>query len=397
MKGVQSMKNNHAMRISLLKQKVKENSLDAFIVTAQDSIYYLTGASYKPLERPFFIIIKGDKPDLVVPELEREHMQKADAFGKVQSYFDYPSINGENWFDKLNDMLKGAKRIGVEPSISLEITNELSNFEIVPCNLVGQLRLVKTDEEIAQIRYAANYADIGMQKLFSNLYPGVSVVELFSLSRSIQTELIKKGDFDPLVSEFLTVGWPAPKSAQPHSVPDLADRLNNGPLSLMSFLRINGYAAECERTAFIATPTDEEKELFLHMTKAREIAFSMVRPGASCSDIDSATKEYFDSKGLSKYILHRTGHGIGMGNHEAPWVSAGSNDVLQENMVISIEPGLYPTQIGGFRHSDTVLVTAYGYECLTKYSTSIDELIVKSSNTTKALKGKIIRSALGLK
>jgi Xaa-Pro dipeptidase len=392
------MEHDYAARMDLLKQKVKESFLDAYLVTSQDSIYYLTGASYKPLERPFFIIVWPDsQPDIVVPQLEREHMRKAKGFGSVQSYFDYPSATGENWFDKLIDMLDGAKRIGIEPSASVEITKQLSSFGVVPCGFVNELRIYKTGDEIACIRYAARYADKGMEKLMKSLYNGISVLELFSLSRGIQTELIKTGDFDPLNSEFLTVGWPAPKSAQPHSVPSFADKLGKGPLGLMSFLRINGYAAECERTAFMGKPPDDEKDLFKHMKKAREIAFAMIRPGASCSEIDMATKEYFAAQGLSKYILHRTGHGIGMGNHEAPWVSAGSNDVLDRNMVISVEPAIYIPETGGFRHSDTVLVTDAGYECLTQYPTSLEALTVAPSNILKAIKGSLIRGAVGLK
>lgn len=165
----------------------------------------------------------------------------------------------------------------------------------------------------------------------------------------------------------------------------------------MSFLRVNGYAAECERTAFIGKPSDAEKELFSHMEKAREIAFSMVKPGAPCSEIDQATKEYFASQNLSGNILHRTGHGIGLGNHEAPYLSAGSTDILEKDMVISIEPAVYLPEIGGFRHSDTVLVTEDGYQCLTQFPKTIDALTVKSGSLVKSLKGGIIRRAVGIK
>lgn len=88
--------------------------------------------------------------------------------------------------------------------------------------------------------------------------------------------------------------------------------------------------------------------------RAREIAYSMVKPGTRCEDIDLATQEYFKSLGYGDAVHHRTGHGIGLGNHEAPFLSAGGDHILEENMVISIEPALYFDDIGGFRHSDTV-------------------------------------------
>ncbi len=391
------MKFDYASRMRMLQRKIRDAGLDAYLVSEQGSIYYLTGASYKPLERPFFILVRTEgPPDLVVPRLEREHMHKAEGFGEVLSYFDYPCAVGENWFDRLNGLLAGAKIVGMEPGAALEISQKI-DAQVVCAPLVDQLRLAKSDEEIAAIRYAARYADEGMARLIKSLYAGVSVAELFSLGRGIQTEIIKTGDFDALNSEFLTVGWPAPQSAQPHSVPGLNDRLNKGPLALMSFLRINGYAAECERTAFIGTPGDKEKELFAHMQRAREIAFSMVRPGASCADIDAATQEYFEKQGLAQYILHRTGHGIGQGNHEAPYLSVGSSNILRRNMVVSIEPAVYLPDIGGFRHSDTVLVTDLGYECLTRYPTALSDLTVNPKHTLNALKGRLIRRALKMK
>lgn len=392
------MKHDYEARKNNLKRKIRETRLDAYLVTSQDSIYYLTGATYKPIERPFFIIMYPEgEPDLVVPELERAHMRKAKGFGEVLSYFDYPSVPGENWYDRLSDLIGGITMLGVEPSIPAEITSKLTAHNVITCGLVNELRLIKSKDEIESIRYAARYADKGMELLVQNLYDGVSVVELFSLSRSLQMEIIKTGDYDPLDSDFLTAGWPAPLSAQPHSVPGLGDRLGRGPLAMMCTLRINGYAAECERTVFMGSVTYEDRALFEHMKQAREIAFSMVRPGVPCADIDMATRDYFASQGLSKFILHRTGHGFGLGNHEAPWLSAGSKEILERNMVVSIEPALYIPDTGGFRHSDTVLVTETGYECLTQYPTSIEELTLPASNFMKSLKGRIIRNAAGVR
>ncbi len=157
---------------------------------------------------------------------------------------------------------------------------------------------------------------------------------------------------------------------------------------------MNGYAAECERTVFLGDPTAEESCLYDIVMEARVIAYGMVRPCTRCSGIDLATQEYFKSKGYGDHIIHRTGHGIGLGNHEQPWLSAGSPDVLAENMVISIEPALYFPQIGGFRHSDTVLVTNTGYERITKYPDDLESLIVRQKRLFLQIKGKIIRRAI---
>lgn len=392
------MQHDYPARLQRLAQLTGEAGLDAFLVTSRDSIYYLSGASYKPLERPFFIIVRPESPpDLLVPLLERDHMRKAEGFGEVRSYFEYPARAGENWYDVLNAMLGAQAAVGVEPNVALEISGRLRVGRVVSSPLVDEMRLVKSADEVEAVRAAAAWADQGMASLLGALYNGVSVVELYSLGRAVQTAVIKTGEFDALNSEFLTVGWPAPQSAQPHSVPALDARLGRGPLVLMSFHRVNGYAGECERTAFIGEPTAEERRLFGVMLEARRIAFEMVRPGARCADIDEAAQAFLRSEGLGEYILHRTGHGIGLGNHEPPWVSTGSEDVLRENMLISIESGIYLPELGGFRHSDTVLVTTAGYECLTRFPTDLQSLTVRGTRPLKALKGALMRRVLRMK
>jgi Xaa-Pro aminopeptidase len=133
------------------------------------------------------------------------------------------------------------------------------------------------------------------------------------------------------------------------------------------------------------------------MLEARKRAFALVRPGAPCAEIDTAANGFLRQEGLGDYLLHRTGHGFGLGNHEGPWVAEGSPDILAENMLISIEPGIYVPGLGGFRHSDTVLVTSSGYECLTKYPTSLDSLTLLQRKTFTKLRGALVRKAVGVK
>jgi Xaa-Pro dipeptidase len=125
----------------------------------------------------------------------------------------------------------------------------------------------------------------------------------------------------------------------------------------------------------------------------------MIRPGVACGELDAAVNGFLRTEGYAgeDCRLHRTGHGIGLGNHEAPWVAEGSADVLAENMVISVEPGVYLKSRGGFRHSDTVLVTRDGHECLTRYDSDIKSLTIRGWKPMTRFKGVLIRRALGLK
>ena len=390
-----TMKFDYSARTAKLQKYMRDEDLDAFIISTQDSIYYLSGAAYVPIERPFFIIVRPEGPSsLVVPQLELEHMRLVAGFGEIVSYFEYPSVQGENWFDRLNAMLGESTRVGIEPELTVAKAALLKVGKIVPSDIITRLRMIKTQDEIAAIREAAKVTDDGMRRLHRGLYKGESVIETVMPAKKLQTGVIAAGDFDYLNCSFLTAGWPAPKSAQPHSVPDFHTEMGKGPIVLMSYNRVNGYAAECERTVFLGEPTKEERKIYDTVMGVRALAYDMIRPGVRCSDIDIATQEFFASRGFGDRIIHRTGHGIGLGNHEMPWLSAGSGDVLEENMVISIEPALYFPNIGGFRHSDTVLVTKDGFENLTKYPDDLESLIVRGKRPFLKLKGRIIRRAI---
>lgn len=266
--------------------------------------------------------------------------------------------------------------------------------ELVASQLVMEQRKRKSAYEIEKIKYSAKISDYAIHMIFKSVYKGASVLEPFALSRTIQTDLIRNKQFDPVTTSLLTAVWPAPISSMPHSVPNLEDRLGEGPNVAMAYFRINGYAAECERTFFLEKPNKEEEELFQHMMNARNKALSILKPGVRTIEVDCEARNYLDKQGLKKYLLHRTGHGVGLGNHEPPFVAKGSNDILEENMIITIEPGIYIEGVGGYRHSDTILITKDGYELLTKAPLDLPNVTIENSNITSKIKGNIIRKSL---
>ncbi len=384
-------------RMARLQEKVSSQDLDVFLVSQEESIYYLTGVSYRPLERPFFILVWPDKPaELLVPALEGEHLEAAPNVGGVSTYWEYPSPIGEGYAEKLAELLAKVKRIGVEPGLSQEISTQLPGREVIVLPLIEELRLVKSPAEVDMIRQAAHYADEAVRRVIATAYYGVSELELFSQGRAVQTQIIKEVGYDVLTTNLLVGAWPAPMSAQPHSVPKVTDRLKEGPHIALASLRVNGYAAECERTFFLEPPTDEVVAAFKTMQEARRKAFEMIRPGASCAEIDCQVKGFLQKEGYADKLLHRTGHGFGLGIHEGPWVAEGNQETLQENMLISVEPGIYLTGVGGVRHSDTVLVTKSGYACLTRYPTELEQLIVTSYKPINRLIGLVTRRAVGI-
>ncbi len=391
------LKDELIKRIKTLQKKLEIENLDSYIVTSEDNIWYLTNITYKPEERPFFIIIQQkNKPILIVPKLEESHLNKIIIDCTILSYWEYPAGKGENWFDVLNDVTKHFERVGFETYIKVDLFDHIHVKEKVQIDLVDEMRKVKSEFELRQIIQTARYCDKGMGMIFESAYEGATVVEAFSLSRNIQTKLIQKKMFDPITTSLLTAVWPAPTSAMPHSIPNLSDRLGKGPNVAMSYFRINGYAAECERTFFLTSPNEEEREHFDNMMRARKLALNLIKPGMRASDIDTEVKYFLIKKGYAENMLHRVGHGIGLGNHEAPWVAEGSKDVLEENMLISVEPGLYFEGVGGYRHSDTVLITKNGCEFITQFPDDISSMTKTSFNISKIIKGIITQKILKL-
>lgn len=269
----------HLTRIQALQTAVRDAGLDAFLVTAQDSIYYLTGVTYIPLERPFFILVSPDCPAvLLAPALDREHLAGAPNIHEVRRYWDYPSPPGEGWPEGLLELVRGVRALGIEPTLSQEIAAVLAPLKPQVTGLVEVLRLVKSPAEIEMLRQAAHYADQGMHKILAAAYRGVSEIEIFSQARAVQMNIIKETAFDALNTSLLTAAWPARLGTQPHGVPHLDDRLEAGPHIALSFMRVNGYGAECERTFFVVPPNQRMQEMFAAMQEARRCARELPAP-----------------------------------------------------------------------------------------------------------------------
>jgi len=392
----------YCRRLTNLQRSVAANGLELLVVTSFESIFYLTGAGFEPLERPFFLLVKPNgPPTLLVPKLDQEHMSKAVGIEpeNICSYREYPAPQNCGWSSRLREILPTHGQIGIEPTARREITDELRDYSMRTVSLVEQLRLVKSQAEIAMIQRAANYADFGIKRLIGSSYFGSSIAEGFAQTRSVSAKIIREvKDWDALTTKVLMATWGAPRSAMPHSVPMLQERLEVGPHVALVLTRVNGYSAESERTYFTSPPSPVAKTAFAAMMEARRRALAMIRPGVSCSELDSTVTAFLTDEGYAgeDMRLHRIGHGIGLGTHEGPWLAEGSSDRLDANMVISIEPGIYLKDIGGFRHSDTVLVTESGYEMLTHYPTELESLVITNWKPIERCWGWLLRLSLQL-
>jgi len=389
-------------RSHVLSAAIRAAGFDHFVVTTSENIFYLTGATFEPLERPFFLVVGADgSRRMLVPVLERDHLRKAWGLedDAVRTYREFPAPAGEGWGERLLDGSFLGQRFAFEDGTPYRVGETLRKAGGVAADLLGPLRIVKSDWEIAQIERAARYADWGVAQILRRAWSGATVAETYAPTQALMRKIIRElPDWDALATKVIAAAWPAPLSAEPHAIPRLGDRLGAGPHVAMVLTRVNGYAAESERTFFTEPPSSRDQALFDLMGRARALAFSMLRPGVACGEIDAAVNRFLDGAGFADFRtrLHRCGHGFGLGNHEPPWIAQGSTHVLAANMLVSIEPGLYAQGVGGYRHSDTVLVTADGYRCLTKAPTQLDDLVLPRPTLRHRLTGWAVGRALGL-
>ncbi len=368
------------LRMDKVRSLMAREGLDIYVAAHTENVYYLTNFAYFPFERPFFLVVPaGNKPVLIVPLLEVSHAEQRILIDvDYHTYYEYPAPPGKTFVDTLNRVIGGDKKVGIESSLSLALKAVMPGKTIVS-DLLDEARLVKTDYEIGRIAYAATVVDNGMKKALELSRPGARVATIYSEGSKEMMVKVVLGipDVNLLVTKFIAAVWPKDLSAQPHSVPGLFDSLETGgPNLAIITAQANGYSAEVERTFFIGGMPAEAGELFALTMEARQKAYELVKPGVRAEDVDRQVLRIIQDAGYGDNILHRTGHGFGITGHEPPWVALGSDHVLEKNMVISIEPGVYVAGVGGFRHSDTVLVTEDGCVSLTQFPDSLEDLVL---------------------
>ena len=371
-------------RHKFLQKKLKENNIKQFVITNPESIFYLIGASFEALERVILLVFNDDgSMNFLVPTLEYSHLIKSYKISEenITVYKEFPSVDGQNWNDILlnSNIIKKPLSIAIESSCPLSVASLFPNAKV--SSFVDDIRTIKSNLEIEKIKVAAHYADLGVQYILDNTKYGTTAFETAASSGVIIQKAAQNiPDLDLMVSKILcSVAFPAPFSGEPHSSFNLNAPLKEGPHVAIVLTQLNGYCAESERTFFTTEPTSEERECFNLMLQAREIGLKMIKPGQKCSEIDEAISDFLKNNGIKNYHnqLHRVGHGFGLSNHERPWLAEGGKEYLEENMLVSMEPGIYIPKLGGFRHSDTILVTTDGAELLTKIPSDLDSLIIK--------------------
>ena len=365
-------------RINAVRSLMAQENLDYYICANTENVYYLTNFAYIPFERPYFLIIPATRDLLMIaPGLEISHAKdRVLVEVEYHTYYEYPAPQGSTYVDTLRKLIPSESVIGIESSISLAL-NEILPGRLKVADIVDGIRMVKSDYEIGRIAQASSIAGTGMKTVLDMSHPGT---QEFAINSEGNRQMMARVVFEIenpnfLMTRAVCAVWPKNLSAQPHSVPGIFDSLEEGgPNVVIITIQADGYSAELERTFFIKSVPTAARDPFDAMMEARAHAYRLVKPGVPAASVDEEVLNVIKRRGYGQYILHRTGHGFGITGHEPPWVALGSETVLKKNMVVSIEPGIYIPGLGGFRHSDTVLVTDDGCVSLTDWPVNLEDL-----------------------
>jgi Xaa-Pro aminopeptidase len=391
------------MRLSISKEellerqqkffkRLKEENIDGAVLFSVTDIFYLTGFHFHPTERPMgFFVDPKEETHLFVPALEHEHTEEFAVIDHVHSYPEYPGLRHpmEYFKDVLNEAGLQGKVVGYDsngygspmgyrgPALSdiLEAKDFVSVY-----GWIEEMRFIKSEAEIELIRESCRWGNLAHRLLVKYTKPGLSEIEITSRATTEATMMM----IETLGPDYKPHGSPAnaffrgqigEMAAFPHAVTQNIVFKKGDLFVTQAAADVWGYKSELERTMFVQEVTPEQEKYFNHMYHAQEIALKTIKPGIPYSKVEEAVQAYFKEEGIKELTRHHTGHNIGLLGHEAPFFDLGEQTIIQPGMVVTVEPGLYVQGLGGFRHSDTVLITEDGIEMLTYYPRDLASLI----------------------
>ena len=226
--------------------------------------------------------------------------------------------------------------------------------------LVEELRARKDKDETAFIEEAVRLADEAFKEVLPLIRPGVPEREVALQLEYFMRRLGAEG------AAFKTIVASGYRSALPHGVAS-SRIMAPGDFVTLDFGAVyNGYHSDITRTVVLGRPEKKQEEIYQLVLEAQMSAIESLRAGIKASDVDGAARRIIEQAGYGKQFGHGTGHGVGLSIHEKPRLSAKDQSLLEEGMVVTIEPGLYLPGWGGVRIEDTVLVLNGGCRVLTR-------------------------------
>ena len=342
------------------------SNIDALLITNPTNIRYLTGfVGAAPEEREAYILLTPNQTFLFTNALYLEQAKKTNAT--------VVEISRENSFaKKLAEILTGpgpVKRLGFEENDLTvaeykKLKTELKGVTLVATQgRVEELRILKREDEIKNIRRAAKLTDQCFDVILSKIKPGVTEgeiaweIEAFIRARGAQLA------FSPIVAFGIN-------SSQPHYQPAESYKLKADSLVLIDFgIKVNGYCSDMTRMVFVGKPKDEWKRAYETVLEAQQAALNYfhlegVKAHLPGGKADLIARDVIEKAGFPAYP-HSLGHGVGLDIHEAPRLTINKDVILKPGMVVTVEPAIYKEGSYGVRIEDLVLLKKDGIEVFT--------------------------------
>tara|TARA_B100000427_G_C15487130_1_gene585842 strand:+ start:607 stop:1686 length:1080 start_codon:yes stop_codon:yes gene_type:complete len=350
-------------RLKKLRSHLQEAECDALFVTKLINIRYLTGFTGSAGK----LWVTEEKAVLFTDGRYAEQAPAETEGGEIEVVI---QVQG---FDRtLNELSEGVTRLGLEAaSITWEQQNQIAEWlpsiQLVPTSgIVEKLREIKDPEELEYMKEAASIADKALAIATEMFVPGTTEKQLAAV---LDHEMRNHGASD---RSFETIVAGGPNSALPHARP--TDRpFETDDLVICDFgALVNGYHSDMTRSFRIGESEEgQENEILQIVLAAQQEGLKTVVNGVKISEVDAACRTIIEEAGYGEKFLHSTGHGVGLEIHENPGISQKSEGSLKSGQVVTVEPGIYVSGLGGVRWEDSVIVTDHGYELLTNSPKSI--------------------------
>ena len=343
-------------RLEKIRELIRSQGLDAVVLIHLPNIRYLCGFSGSEGT----LVVDGGESCFLTDSRYTTQARTEVFADRVRQYKAWP----EGVASRL--MERGCRKVGFEADqmvySQLEKLREKTreSVEWMPlAKEISALRGLKDPGEMAVIRAAAGLNAAAFSEIEGLIRAGISERQLaldleFALKRLGGDEKA----FDFIVASGL-------RGALPHGLAS-EKKLDAGEMVTIDFgVRLGGYHSDETVTVALGKPPQQLVEVYDVVLKAHDLAIAALRPGVPLKEVDAAARSFIQERGFGEYFGHGLGHGVGLELHEYPVLSVRSEDIAQEGMVVTIEPGVYLPQQGGVRIEDMVLVTPHGCEVLT--------------------------------
>lgn len=348
-------------KLGRILKAMEEQGMPQMIISDPPSIYYLTGKWIHPGERmlALYLNVNGNHK-LVINKL---FPQEKDLGVELVWYDDI-----EDAVEILSKFVEKDKPIGIDkvwPARFLLRLQELgagSKF-LNGSLIVDYVRQIKDEKEQQLMREAGAANDKIVEKLIPYVVKGYTELEMEKIVRDMYAETGHSGvSFDPII------GY-GKSGADPHHVnTEMKGKIGDSVILDIGGI-LNDYCSDLTRTVFIGEVSDRAREVYEVVKEAQRRGIEAAKPGNRMCDVDLACRNYITEKGFGEYFTHRTGHSIGMEDHEYGDVSSVNTDIIKPGQCFSIEPGIYLMDEGiGVRIEDIVLITEDGCETLNNYT-----------------------------